>query len=122
MDDTRVPGTAELSVVAPCGEQGEEVERGCAVDGLECKFKSLDFIRCRKPAKLKAKAAGDITIVLDTLFVAWTASFAPPKALPAKKGIITYQAFKFHTAGRLNDYVIYKSLWLRLWGRHRDPV
>lgn len=121
---TRARGAAQLSVLAACGEQRETVEAGCAAAGLQCKFKSLDFLSCRKPAKPEAKAVGDIAIVLDRLlFVVWTASFAPPNALPCQEmNIRTYEAFRCHTARTLNEYLIYKSLWLRLWGTRRDPV
>lgn len=118
---TRARGAAQLSVLAACGEQRETVE---AAAGLQCKFKSLDFLSCRKPAKPEAKAVGDFAIVLDRLlFVVWTASFAPPNALPCQEmNIRTYEAFRCHTARTLNEYLIYKSLWLRLWGTRRDPV
>lgn len=99
--------------------RGTEGDRG----GRLCKFKSLDFLSCRKPAKPEVKAVGDFAIVLERLlFVVWTASFAPPNALPCQEmNIRTYEAFRCHTARTLNEYLIYKSLWLRLWGTRRDP-
>lgn len=105
------------------GTEGDRGGRLCCA-GLQCKFKSLDFLSCRKPAKPEAKAVGDIAIVLDRLlFVVWTASFAPPNALPCQEmNIRTYEAFRCHTARTFNEYLIYKSLWLRLWGTRRDPV